>query len=141
MRRGFIDVSLLSSFYGQPEGVPRMKKSGLKKGGQVQFSNCSALRDPPAPCWKLNLTPLLLIVADCCAASPGRQRYYFAKGTCLVCVFRRCSGGLKGAAHPLVDREKILVYPLALAKVTVFFGLLSPIIGGQVSSNSLLFGR
>ena len=63
------------------------------------------------------------------------------KGTCLMYVLRRYSGGLKGAAPPLVDREKILVYPLALAKVTVFFGLLSPIIGGQVSSNSLLFGR
>jgi hypothetical protein len=81
------------------------------------------------------------IVGDCCSASPGRQRYYFAKRCMSDVRFSTLIGGLKGAAYLLVDRQKILVHPLVLAKITVFFGILSPIIGGQVSSNSLLFGR
>jgi hypothetical protein len=81
------------------------------------------------------------IVGDCCSASPGRQRYYFAKRCMSDVRFSTLIGGLKGAAYLLVDRQKILVHLLVLAKITVFFGILSPIIGGQVSSNSLLFGR
>jgi hypothetical protein len=55
--------------------------------------------------------------------------------------FSMLLGGLKGAGYLLVDRQKILVHPLVLARIAVFFGLLSPTIGGQVSSSSLLFGR
>ena len=55
--------------------------------------------------------------------------------------FSTLRGGLKGAAYLSVDRQKIVVHPLALAKVAVFFGLLSHIVGGQMSSNPLLLGR
>jgi len=55
-------------------------------------------------------------------------------------VFRRC-GGAKGTAYLLINRQKIVVYALALAKAAVFLGLLSHVIGGQMSSNPLLFGR
>jgi hypothetical protein len=55
--------------------------------------------------------------------------------------FSTLRGGLKGSAYLTVDRQKIVVHPLALAKVAVFLGLLSHMIRGQMSSNSLLLGR
>jgi hypothetical protein len=55
--------------------------------------------------------------------------------------FSALRGGLKGSVYLLVDRQKIAVHTLALAKFAVFFRLLSHKIGGQMSSNLLFFGR
>jgi hypothetical protein len=57
--------------------------------------------------------------------------------------------GLKGAFYLLVDRlvdrlvnrQKIVVHALVIAKVAVFFGLLSHKTRGQMSSDPLLFSR
>lgn len=55
---------------GRKKGSEKREK---EKGSQVQFSNCSALRNPLAPCWKLNLPPLLGFVSSSVVASISRE--------------------------------------------------------------------
>jgi len=70
---------------------------------------------------------LLMPLFDCCSLA--------------IANYGRFSTLRGGAVYPLVDRQKIVAYALVLAKFAVFSGLLSHIIGGQMSSDPLLAGR